>query len=95
MKDVYRTVERILEYEIPFKHRYILSELNEAKCVQIRTTNWDTHKRIEAALKGNEQLNGTWVESWCEGSENRGYRSDSLEHGDIQVIQVTLRKETK
>ena len=93
--DVYRNVESILEYNIPLKHRYILTEMHESKCVQIRTSNWNTHNMIQEALNNSAKLASTYSESWCEGSENRGYRSDSLEHGDIQVIQVTLTKETK
>ena len=81
--DIYRTVENILEHNIPLKHRYILSELNESKRIQIRTTSWNTHYRIQEALKNSDQLTNTYSEGWCEGTAENG-----LEHGDIQVIDI-------
>ena len=89
--DVYRTVENILEHNIPLKHRYILSELNESQRIQIRTTNWNTHYRIQEALKNNDQLENTYNESWCEGTPDGAFRQNQrngLEHGDIQVIDI-------
>ena len=47
--DVYSEIENILEYNLSLKDRYILSELNEAKTVQIRTTNWNTHNKVLSA----------------------------------------------
>ena len=93
--DVYRIVETILEYNLPLKHRYILSEMHESTCVQIRTTNWNTHNMIQDALKNSKMLEGTYTEGWCEGGEDKGYESDGLEHGDIQVIEVMQIRERK
>tara|TARA_R110002020_G_scaffold297703_1_gene513469 strand:- start:401 stop:670 length:270 start_codon:yes stop_codon:yes gene_type:complete len=88
--DVYKQIESVLEYKIPLKHRYILTEMNESKCVQIRTTNWNTHEMIQTALNHSPLLANTYSEGWCEGLKDHG-----LEHGDIQVIQIKLRKESK
>tara|TARA_R100001530_G_C4217847_1_gene129135 strand:- start:270 stop:548 length:279 start_codon:yes stop_codon:yes gene_type:complete len=88
--DVYRIVENLLEYKIPLKHRYILTEMNESKCVQIRTTNWDTHSMIQTTLNHSPLLAGTYNEGWCEGLKEHG-----LEHGDIQVIEVKQITERK
>jgi len=99
--DVYSIIEGILLYELPIKDRYILSELNEAKTVQIRTTNWDTHYKILSFLddtKYGNRLNNTIREGWCEGlnrrkgSEGEEFVQSGLEHGDIQVIEVRFRK---
>ena len=99
--DVYSIIEGILLYELPIKDRYILSELNEAKTVQIRTTNWNTHNKITSALddpKYGNRLNNTIREGWCEGlnrrkgSEGEEFIQSGLEHGDIQVIEVRFRK---
>jgi len=99
--DVYSIIEGILLYELPIKDRYILSELNEAKTVQIRTTNWNTHNKITSALddpKYGDRLNNTIREGWCEGlnrrkgSEGEEFVQSGLDHGDIQVIEVRFRK---
>ena len=88
--DVYRNVESILEYSIPLKHRYILTEMNESKCIQIRTANWNTHNMIQETLNNSAKLASTYSESWCEGSIEHG-----LDHGDIQVIEVRQITERK
>ena len=95
--DVYGTVENILEHNIPLKHRYILSELNESQRIQISTTNWDTHYRIQEALKNSALLENTYSESWCEGTPDATNPSgntegNGLEHGDIQVIDLKVNK---
>jgi hypothetical protein len=50
---------------------------------------------IQDALKNSKMLEGTYTEGWCEGGEDKGYESDGLEHGDIQVIEVMQIRERK
>ena len=88
--DVYKIVDNLLEEHLPRCHRYILSELDESRCVQIRTTNWTTHNMVQDVLKYRKRLNNTYSEGWCEGTSDHG-----LEHGDIQVIEVRQIRERK
>ena len=92
MFDVYKTVERLLEEYLPHSphnrehNRYILSELDEANRIQIRTTSWSTHYKIQKVFNNTEskqRLENTYSESFCEGT-----KENSLEHGDIQVIDI-------